>query len=152
MIARLGLAALPVEGGFYRRTWLSTDLLPDGRPAGSQIWYLMTTEAFSTLHRLDAPERWEFQAGDPVEHVQLDPRDGAVRVLKLGHSTRRRLEVPAGVWQGARLATSPHPRGWALLGCSMSPAWDETGFEISRRDDLLGLFPTAARLITALTR
>lgn len=152
MIARLSLAPLPVEGGFYRRTWLSADLRPDGRSTGSQIWYLMTPEAFSALHRLDAPERWEFQAGDPIEHVQLDPRDGTVRVQMLGHSTRRSLVVPAGSWQGARLAACPHPSGWALLGCGMSPAWDEKGFELGRRDDLLGVFPTAARLISALTR
>jgi predicted cupin superfamily sugar epimerase len=152
MIARLNLAPLPGEGGFYRRTWLSADLRPDGRPAGSQIWYLMTPESFSALHRLDAPERWEFQAGDPIEHVQLDPRDGTLRVQTLGHNTRRSLVVSAGVWQGARLAVGPHPRGWALLACSMSPAWDEKGFELGRRDDLLGVFPTAASLISVLTR
>ena len=152
MITRLNLAPLPVEGGFYRRTWLSADLRPDGRPTGSQIWYLMTSESFSALHHLDAPERWNFQAGDPVEHVQLDPRDGKVCMQILGHSTCRSLVVPAGVWQGARLATCAQPRGWALLGCSMSPAWDEKGFEIGRRDELLGVFPTASRLITDLTR
>jgi len=152
MIAQLNLAPLPVEGGFYRRTWLSADLRPDGRSTGSQIWHLITPESFSALHRLDAPERWEFQAGDSIEHVQLDPRDGRCHVQTLGHNTHRNLVVPSGVWQGARLATCAHPRGWALVGCGMSPAWDEKGFELGRRDDLLRAFPTAASLISVLTR
>lgn len=152
MIARMGLEPLRVEGGFYRRTWLSPELRPDGRPTGSHIWYLIAEGDFSALHRLDAPERWEFQAGDPVEHVSLDPRDGSARVQTLGHSVRRGLVVPTGVWQGARLAACPHPRGWALLGCTMSPAWDEQGFEAGQRDALLAAFPAAERLVRALTR
>lgn len=152
MIARMGLEALPGEGGFFRRTWLSADLRADGRPNGSHIWYLITAEDFSALHRLDAPERWEFQAGDPVEHVSLDPRDGSTRVQTLGHSVRRSLVVPTGVWQGARLAACPHPRGWALLGCTMSPAWMEAGFTLGGRDELLAAFPAMASLVRALTR
>jgi predicted cupin superfamily sugar epimerase len=151
IITRLNLAPLPVEGGYFRRTWLSTELRPDGRAAGSQIWYLLTTDSFSALHRLDAPERWNFQAGDPIEHVQLDPRDGSVRIQTLGQGTHRSLTVPAGVWQGARPAACLHPRGWSLLACSMSPAWDETGFEPGRRAELLPVFPAAMALIGALT-
>ncbi len=153
MITRLGLEPLPGEGGFFRRTWLSAACQADGRPTGSHIWYLMTAVDFSALHRLDALERWDFQAGDPVEHVVLDPRDGAVRVRSLGASLHRSLVVPAGVWQGARLAAAPRrPRGWALLGCTMSPAWVETGCTIGRRDELLAAFPAAANQIRALTR
>lgn len=152
IIARLNLAPLPVEGGYYRRTWQSPELRADGRPDGSQIWYLLTAESFSALHRLDAPERWEFQAGDPIELAQLDPRDGSVRVQTLGPGTHRQLTVPTGVWQGARLAACPHPRGWALLICTMRPAWSEQGFEAGRRGELTAVFPAAAALIAALTR
>lgn len=152
MIARMGLAPLPGEGGFFRRTWQSADLQADGRPTDAHIWYLMTAGDFSALHRLDAAEQWDFQAGDPVEHVTLDPRDGALRVQTLGASVRRNLTVPAGVWQGARLAACPRPRGWALLGCTTTPAWTEAGFELGRRDALLAAFPAAAGVIRALTR
>lgn len=152
IIGRLGLAPLPVEGGFFRRTWLSDERQADGRPAASQIWYLITEESFSALHRLDAPERWEFRAGDTVEHVQLDPRDGSVRILNLNHDTAQTLVVPAGVWQGARLAIGPQLHRWALFACKMSPAWDEKGFAPGRRDELLPVFPAAATVIKALTR
>lgn len=112
----------------------------------------MTESAFSALHRLDAAEQWEFQAGDPVEHVQLVPQEGAVHSHILSRETNRTLMVPVGVWQGARLAGCPKPRGWALLSCSMTPAWREKGFEAGERDALRLAFPTATALITSLTR
>ena len=67
------------------------------------------------------------------------------------------LLVPAGVWQGARLAadnpcdTSASP-GWALLGCTSTPAWDEKLFELAERAALLRTFPGAAAHIRAFTR
>jgi predicted cupin superfamily sugar epimerase len=155
IIAQFGLAPLPREGGFFRRTWTSRARLADGRAAGSAIWFLLTPENFSALHRLQAEELWYFQAGDPVEHVQLDPAEGAVRVTVLGVPGRGRvpqLVVPGGVWQGARIRAGARPRGWALLGCTLAPAWDEREFELGRRKSLLGKFPGERGRITALTR
>lgn len=40
MIARLGLAPLPHEGGFFRQTRISRGRLADGRAAGSAILFL----------------------------------------------------------------------------------------------------------------
>ena len=46
IIAQLGLAPLPREGGFFRPSWVSTARLANGRAAGSAIWFLLTA-----LHR-----------------------------------------------------------------------------------------------------
>jgi predicted cupin superfamily sugar epimerase len=147
IIARLGLAPLPHEGGFFRQTWRT--------PAGSAILYLMTPESFSALHRLCADEVWHFHAGDPVEHVQLDQRDSSVRRTRLGANIAAgdtpQVVVPAGVWQGARVATAGGA-GWSLLGCTMVPAWDEKDFELGVPDSLLRAFPAEAALVRALTR
>lgn len=152
IIAELGLEPLPREGGFYRQTWVSAARLADGRPAGSLIWFLLTAEDFSALHQLDAEEAWHFYRGDPVEHVQIDPRTGVMQSTVLGMEPAYRTVVPAGVWQGARLVPDRQACGWALLGCAMTPAWDAAGFEPGRRTELVKLFPAAAGLITALTR
>ncbi len=155
LIARLQLERLPGEGGFYRQTWLSPERDPTGRPLGSAILYLMTPEDFSALHRLKTPEIWHFHAGDTVEHVQLHPQEAQPRITRLGASPDRgeepQLVVPAAVWQGARLAAGG-THGWALLGCTLAPAWDEQEWEPGRREDLLRTFPAAAALIHALTR
>lgn len=163
MIARLGLAPLPHEGGFFRQTWVSQERLASGRAAGSAILFLLTAETFSALHRLETDELWHFCAGDPVEHVQLDPRDGSAKRVQLGPDApvdSAQLIVPGKVWQGARLAglgdgTGAHAtpsRGWALLGCMLAPAWDEREFTLGRRDELVRAFPQQATLIAALTR
>jgi hypothetical protein len=162
LIQALGLQPLPNEGGFYRQTWRSS--------TGSAIFFLLTRDDFSALHRLAQDEIWHFYAGDRVEHVQLDPREGVASIMRIGPDVlageHPQVTVPAGVWQGARLVPSarktgsgsgaetlPAPgHGFALLGCTMSPPWDETGFTLGVRDDLVRMFPTQAEWIHALTR
>ncbi len=156
IIARLGLAPLPQEGGFFRQTWVSEARLADGRAAGSAILFLLTVDDFSALHRMPAEELWHFYAGDPVEHVQLDAGSGAARVNVLGPELAAgqipQLVVSGGRWQGARLMAGARPHGWALLGCTVTPAWDEREFELGARDLLLREFSAAAEWIVALTR
>ncbi|MBP9913574.1 MAG: cupin domain-containing protein [Opitutaceae bacterium] len=152
IILELGLGPLPVEGGYYRRIWESAARLADGRPAGSLIWFLLTAENFSALHRLDAEEIWHFHRGDAVEHVQLNPQQGTMQSRVLGGVALAPLVVPAGVWQGARLVPEGQTDGWALLSCAMTPAWMEGGFELGRRAELEREFSAAAGLIAALTR
>jgi predicted cupin superfamily sugar epimerase len=146
VLTALKLAPLPGEGGFVRQTWRSNE--------GSAAYYLMTAAEFSALHRLRADEVWHFYAGDPVEHVTLDPRTGHARVTRLGSNVsggeQPQLVVPGGVWQGARLARSD--AGWALVGCTLTPAWNERDFTLGGREALLQDWPAAAEWICALTR
>jgi hypothetical protein len=148
LIARLQLEPLAGEGGYFRQTWRSD--------TASAILFLMTPEDFSALHRLAQGEIWHFYGGDCVEHVQFDSA-GAARVARLGpdilHGDAVQHAVPAGAWQGARIAPQ-HARqnGWSLLGCTVSPPWDERGFELGARDVLLARFPGEAAWIHALTR
>ena len=154
IIAQLGLVPLPREGGFFRQNWVSPARLANGRAACSGIWFLLTPGNFSALHRLQAEESWHFFEGDPVEHVQLDPTGTRVKLLgaDLQLNQQPELVVPGGVWQGARIADCAEPRGWALMGCTMRPAWDEGEFELGQRATLRREFPGASEWIGALTR
>lgn len=155
LIALLGLEPLPQEGGWFRVTWRSAEQLANGRAAGSAIYFLVTPTDFSALHRLKTSEIWLHHAGDALEHVILGPDASAVRVTRIGgdvvHGEVPQLHVPGGAWQGARLAAGA-TRGWALLSCTMSPAWDEREFELGQREALAREFPSAATQIYALTR
>lgn len=156
LIAQLALAPLPGEGGFFRQTSCSA--------TSSAIYFLLTTEDFSALHRLAQEEIWHFYAGDPVEHVQLDPHDGSARIVRLGANVlggdTPQVRVPPRVWQGARLPLADprgrdHPalaHGWSLMGCTVSPPWDERQFELASRAALRAQFPGHAAWIQALTR
>jgi hypothetical protein len=62
--------------------------------------------------------------------------------------------VPAGSWQGARLAGGPHlppEYAWALVSCIVSPGFDFADFEIGEREALLSVFPEQREVIEALT-
>lgn len=146
IVTRLQLEPLPREGGYFRATWRNA--------TASAILFLITPEEFSALHRLKQDEVWFFHAGDPVEHLRLDPSSGRAQASRLGPAAAAgelpQLVVPAGVWQGARLADDRH--GYALLSCTVSPPWDENGFELGDRALLQEQFSSAHALIRALTR
>lgn len=159
VIARLGLSPLLNEGGYFRRTWSSPTRLPNGRAAGSAIYFLVTSDEFSAFHRLSTDEIWMFHAGDPIEHVQLKPGSPAPRRTLLGPDFagghEPQLVVPGGVWQAARgmpLAAAIGACGWSLVSCVMAPAWDEREFTLGPRAELLREFPEAAQWISLLTR
>jgi predicted cupin superfamily sugar epimerase len=62
--------------------------------------------------------------------------------------------VPAGSWQGARLAGGPHlpvEHAWALVSCVVTPGFDFADFEMGEREALLAAFPAHAGLVRELT-
>lgn len=155
LINRFGLQPLPDEGGWFRQTWRAPAGGPDGRPGGTAILYLITRDGFSALHRLRMDEVWHFYAGDPVRLVELDPATGQAATVRLGADLlagqHPQHVVRGGIWQGARLA-GHNGRGWALLGCTLVPGWDQRDFEMGHRQQLLAQFPQAEADIVALTR
>jgi len=155
IIERFGLEPLEPEGGYFKRTWTGVD-----RADGSAIYFLLTPATFSAFHRIKADELWHFYAGDPVEHWQLRSGLPALgrrlgsAVLAAGREEPQVI-VPALTWQGARLAPASgrFPRGWALLGCTLCPAWrDHDFFELGGKTELATAFPESAELISSLTR
>lgn len=152
LVERHGLAPLPVEGGFFRRTWAGPPAA-DGRPAGSAIVALFTAGGgFSAMHRLPIDEVWHFYLGDPLEVLLLDP-DGGARVAVLGHDVAAgqsaQLVVPAGTWMGAQVA----PGGrWAFCGTTMAPGFVPADYEGGDADELAARYPGVAGRIRALCR
>ncbi len=150
IIARLELAPLPNEGGWFRQYHLSPERDERGRPRSSAIHFLISPEGFSALHRLRTPETWTFRDGAAVEMLLLLP-DGSGQTVKLGLSPARgeipSVTVAGGVWQGARTCGA-----WSLVDCRMEPAWDETEFELGSRDELLAQYPAWAEHIRTVTR
>jgi len=162
VIARLGLQPLPFEGGLYREVYRSTesigaDALParygGARDLGTAIYYLLTPETCSALHRLASDEVFHFYLGDPVEQVQLDP-DGTGRVVTIGPDLaagqQPQVVVPRGVWQGAVVAPGG-AHGFALLGTTVAPGFDVADYEAGERDALVAAYPDLAARIRALT-
>lgn len=164
VIQALGLQPLPVEGGLFRQTYQSSELVPlaglperyprEARPFGTAIFYLLTNQpdSFSALHRLPTDEVYHFYLGDPLELTLLYP-GGEGRQVILGQSILEGQQpqfcAPRGVWQGSRLV----PGGeFALLGTTMAPGFTPTDYEGGQRDALLAAYPRERARILALTR
>lgn len=152
VIRRFGLEPLEVEGGMFRRTYLSQSALPAGifgkrypgagsKRAGSAILYLLTRRCFSRLHRLPTDEVYHFYLGDPARMLLIPP-EGGPRTVVLGQNVMAGMEVqfvvPAGWWQGARLVDGG---AWALLGTTMAPAFDPEDYEDADAAGLSRLHP-----------
>jgi uncharacterized protein len=157
----LKMKPLPVEGGYFAETYRSKDelaasALPGGYPGeraiSTAIYYMLTPDTFSALHRLRGDEIYHFYLGDPVEMLQLKP-GGTGEAVLLGQDVaagmRLQHVVPGGTWQGARLA----PGGkFALMGTTMAPGFDLQDYEGGNRAELIAQYPQYSALITWLTR
>ena len=146
----LGMQAHP-EGGYFVETWRS-DEQADGRALGTAIYFLLTPEGFSAMHRLASDEIWHHYAGGAVEMLLLHP-DGKGETRQLGQDLARgdrpQTQVPRGTWQGARvLGDAP----WALVGCTVTPGFAFEDFALAERDVLLATWPEHAEAIRRLTR
>lgn len=160
LIAALELKPHPREGGFFRETYRSADLfaaeqLPtrygNPRHASTAIYYLLTPETFSALHRLQTDEVFHFYAGSPVRMLQLKP-DGSGQELILGSNVMQgeqpQVVVPAGVWQGSCLAGKGE---FALLGWTVAPGFEYADYEDGDRISLVQQYPGYRDLIQKLT-
>jgi uncharacterized protein len=154
----LGLKPHPSEGGFYAETYRSAETLPAGTGSdrlgphalATAIYFLITPEEHSALHRLPTDEIFHFYLGDPVEMLQLRP-DGSAQVLVLGTDLatgmRPQVVVPRGTWQGTLLRPGGH---YALLGTTMAPGFDPADYEHANPAALMDVYPEQRERILAL--
>ena len=127
IVERLGLQPHP-EGGWYAETWRDPGR-PGQRGAGTAIYYLLAAGQRSHWHRVDATEAWHFYAGEPLRlhvHAGGGPTADVLLGPDLAAGQSPQAVVPAGAWQAAE------PTGaWALVGCTVSPAFTFDGFELA---------------------
>ncbi|HEY7158519.1 MAG TPA: cupin domain-containing protein [Gemmataceae bacterium] len=161
LIRFLHLEPLPREGGWYREMYrsplqLSADaLIPhyrDAHAASTAIYYLLTPDTFSALHRLPTDEVFHFYLGDPVEMLQLGPNaEDSGRIVTLGPDIlagqQVQTVVPAGVWQGSTLRAGG---AFALMGTTMAPGFDFADYEAADRVALTAAFPQFSERIARL--
>jgi predicted cupin superfamily sugar epimerase len=161
--AALGLKPHPVEGGFFRETYRSAAVVPAAvlpaayfgrgdRAFGTAIYYLLTPDTVSELHRLPTEEVFHLYLGGPVRMWQLFPA-GQARIIMLGNDILAGHEpqviVPAGVWQGSYLDPGAE---YALLGATMAPGFDYADYVSAERALLIERYPEIADEIRRLTR
>lgn len=126
VIFTLGMQRHP-EGGWYAQTFRDAESV-GGRAQSTAIYYLLEAGEVSHWHRVDAVEVWHFYAGAPL---QLSISDGiSLDVVTLGPALatgeRPQIVVPRHTWQSARSTGE-----WTLVGCTVSPGFEFSGFELA---------------------
>jgi len=163
----LGLKPLPKEGGFYAESYRSDEKLTGrclpkryldpnldlgNRCFGTAIYFLLTADTFSALHRLMSDEIYHFYFGDPVEALILK-EDGSDELVTMGtdfdRGMRPQMAVPHGAWQGSRLKAGGK---FALLGTTVAPGFELADCELGNRESLTAKYPRFAKMIRELTR
>ena len=144
----LKLQPLPVEGGYFVESYRSKftlvqPSLPPGYPGervlSTAIYYMLTPDTFSAMHRLKGDEVYHFYLGDPVEMLMLKP-DGTAEARAAG-TRHPGGDAPAARGSGryvARLATRSrrqiradgHDHGPRLRPAGLR-AWQARRFERS---------------------
>ncbi len=127
-IARLlGLQPHP-EGGHYRETFRDAAVGASGRAHSTAIYFLLRAGEVSRWHRVDAAEVWHWYAGAPLLLTVADATGRReVRLgIDLAAGERPQAVVPAHAWQQAQSLG-----GWTLVGCTVAPGFEFTGFEIA---------------------
>jgi predicted cupin superfamily sugar epimerase len=159
-IDRLGLQPHP-EGGYFRETYRARDAIEAGavggrfagpRSTSTSIYFLLTFESFSSLHRMKSDEVWNYHAGSALTVHVIEPggESRSHRVgLDLDAGQEPQAVVTAGSWFGASV---DEPGGYALVGCTVAPGFDFADFELADRERLTREFPQHMQLIRRLTR
>ena len=178
IIEFLQLKPHPQEGGFYRETYRSSEnfsVLPPrytaaaggetatGKTAldkttGSRcfstaIYYLVTGEHCSLLHKLCSDEVYHFYLGSAVTLLMLHPNgEGERRYLgnNVSGGEQPQAVVPRGVWQGLCIEKGDKD-SFALLGTTVAPGFEFEDNEVAERAALVAKYSQFAELICKLT-
>lgn len=166
LIKKYGLEPLDQEGGYFRQVWRSEQRVvnetlgapypPDEtHPMGTLIYFLLTADSFSAMHRLPTPEHWFYHLGDPAEMLLLHP-NGSVEQRTLGPDLLAgqaiHIITPENSWQGTRLVQTPGGCGFCFASCFMVPGFEWTDFEVGNAAALIDLYPEYAEAIQLRTR
>jgi uncharacterized protein len=165
IIKKLNLQEHPYEGGNFRETYRSSDLVSYDeslmtnqdipcmdmkerslkrklRPASSLIYYLLNKDQFSPIHRVKSDEIWHFYLGSPLIIYILGNKQYPTKV-KLGNNLEDdnsclHYVIRKNSWFCAEVENK---ESFSLVGCTVSPGFDFEDFELGKKPELLILYP-----------
>lgn len=158
-IKKLGLEKHP-EGGWFKEVYRSEDLIAENclpedftgpRNYSTSIYYLLEGDDFSAFHRIKSDEMWHYYAGNsPIEILSIVNQKIHSELLgnQPDENQRFQLVVPKNTWFAARL---PETKGFALVGCTVSPGFYYEDFEMAE-NEILEEFPLLADQIKDFIR
>lgn len=121
------------EGGHFRETIRDQHAIAGTRAHSTGIYFLLAAGERSHWHKVDATEVWHYYAGAALTLEMAATAQGPIERIKLGPDLtageRPQAAVPAHAWQAAESQGE-----WTLVGCTVAPGFDFSGFELAPPD------------------
>lgn len=158
-INELGLIS-HVEGGAFKEVYRSEasarfpELMghSEARNLCTSIYFLLQHGEFSAFHRIKSDELWHHYDGACLHIYEITVR-GDFKVHKLGkdlvNGEQMQTWIAAGSWFASRCEIE---KGFALVGCTVSPGFDFADFELAKAAELTQAYPAHSALIQSLCR
>jgi hypothetical protein len=146
------------EGGYFREIYRAGEMISIDAPekilkrnVSTSIYFLLEGSQISKFHRLKSDELWHFYDGGSVKVYVIDEK-GKLSEIILGKKTEDgevfQTVIKKNNWFAAEVKNK---RSFALIGCTVSPGFDFSDFELAKREYLLDSFPKHKDLILKFT-
>ena len=152
IIKRLRLKRHP-EGGYFKQTYTAnTKVSIEGydkpRYISTAIYYMLVGDQFSSFHRIKSDELWHHYTGGSLILYAID--NGKLTKIKMGKSRGEapQVAIKANTWFAASLTDK---KSYCLLGCTVSPGFDYSDWELGKRDELIKMYPQHKTIIERYT-
>lgn len=142
------------EGGFYAESFRSQCVVQTEkgpRSASTAIYFLMCKGSISRLHRIVSDEVWHFYLGKSITVLELINETGGYKTTVLGPNISAgevvQYVVKGGTWFGSypNLDTNDERDSlYSFVGCTVSPGFEFSDFELGSNAQLIADFPKAA--------
>ncbi|MGB5849316.1 MAG: cupin domain-containing protein [Ignavibacteriaceae bacterium] len=159
-IEKLQLKPHP-EGGYFKEIYRAGEMiLPEHLPKrykssrnfSTSIYFLLEGNQVSNFHRLKSDEQWHFYDGSSIALYVIDERGNLNKIL-LGRNVESGESLQTVIKQNSWFAAELSDKtSFALIGCTVTPGFDFSDFELSKRIDLIEAFPQYRELIDKLTK
>ena len=134
LISRLQLTPHP-EGGYYKEIYRSSNNVSSSkgkRSSLTSIYYLLSKNQVSCLHKVSSDEVWQFVEGDPLILVDLSSDLKTCNTKTLGALSEGLTPnhvIQSEHWQGAKCTGE-----YTLVSCFVAPGFEFEDFKLIHDD------------------
>ena len=141
------------EGGYFKQTYTADTMVniegyDKPRYISTAIYYMLVGDQFSAFHRIKSDELWHHYTGGSLILYAID--NGKLTKIKMGKSRGEAPQVilKANTWFAASLTDK---KSYCLLGCTVSPGFDYSDWEIGKRNELIKMYPQYRTILERYT-
>jgi len=158
-VENLNMTAHP-EGGFYKEIYVSDENIPisertseltENRKLWTSIYFLLRDGEVSNFHRLKSDEMWYYHSGSPLTIYMIN-LEGKLIIEQLGLNIEKGEKPQVLVPKNYIFGSAMNNKGYALVGCMVSPGFQFKDFELFERVYLLEKYPQYEEIILKLTK